>query len=92
MLMARPKMKGPELLLRCLRARPDSSPIFRAAEAGNVSKVRDLLVNGDASLFDVRSDGESILHVCRVYILLINTIIDIASGVLNALDLEGEYS
>ncbi|KAL9117489.1 MAG: hypothetical protein Q9187_005974 [Circinaria calcarea] len=62
MMMACSKMKGPELLLRCLRVRPEESPIFEAVRAGNLSEVKNLLVNGEASIIDVNYRGYSPLH------------------------------
>ena len=68
------KIKGPELLLRCLRVRPRNAPIFQATLEGNLSGVMDLLTNGQASLLDVSPQGNSLLHVCSIIFFTKTTI------------------
>ena len=55
--------KGPELLLRVLRVRPNNAPIFDAMIRNNIDIIRHLLRSGEASVLDVSSSGESPLHV-----------------------------
>ena len=54
---------GPELLLRFPRIRPYNSPIFKVAEKGDISYMKQLLTSGEASLFDTGPLGESLLQV-----------------------------
>lgn len=46
-----------------VRAVPDNSPIFNACRKGNVSVVRYLLSEGEASVRDTDSKGWTPLHV-----------------------------
>jgi hypothetical protein len=46
-----------------IRAVPDDSPIFNACRKGNLSTVRFLLSEGDASVRDTNSKGWTPLHV-----------------------------
>ena len=55
--------KGPELLLRVRRVRPNDAAIFLALENNNLMIVRRLLAAGEASILDVNEDGQSLLHV-----------------------------
>ena len=54
-------LKGPELIIRCPRIRPRDSPIFKAVKVGDVLCVRNLLINGEASVLDADEEGMSVL-------------------------------
>lgn len=58
------KARGPELLLRVRRVRPNDAAIFLALENNNIKVVKKLLAAGEASILDVNEDGQSLLHVC----------------------------
>ena len=55
--------KGPELLLRVRRVRPNNATIFLALENNDLKAVKRLLAAGEASILDVNEDGQSLLHV-----------------------------
>ena len=49
--------------LNTIQRRPNNSKIFRLCRKGDLEGVRQLLQNGDASLYDVDETGCSLLHV-----------------------------
>ena len=53
--------RGPELLLRCVRVRPHSSPSFQAVLQGQIHHLISLLTEGKASVLDVNRFGESLI-------------------------------
>ena len=57
------QQRGPELLLRCLRACSDQSPFFRAIFQGDLDRVKTLLKQREGSALDVNKYGLSPLHV-----------------------------
>jgi hypothetical protein len=57
------KPNDPELQLKSLRIRPDTSKVFLYAEQGDISGVQDLLSKGLASIYDVDSALQSLLSV-----------------------------
>lgn len=54
---------GPELLLRVLQIRPNDARIFACAQHGHLEEAKRLLVDGEASIFDVNSYSCTALHV-----------------------------
>lgn len=60
------KMQRPGLnvQLKAMKIRPNDSEIFVAADGLEISKVRELLDDGRASILDVNEEGESLLTVC----------------------------
>ena len=60
--------RGPELLLRVLRRRPNGTAIFIAVQRGSINQVQNLLEHGEASILDVDELGESLLLVIQVYL------------------------
>ena len=63
--------KGPELILRLLRLRPDTAFIFHCAFNGYYDELKRLLENGEASVVDVNSNNETALTV-RLILLAIS--------------------
>ena len=61
MLQTRPPT--PEPVLRILRIRPNDSEIFKALRNQDISKVRRMIADGNASVRDVNEDGESLITV-----------------------------
>ena len=55
--------KGPELVLRCLRIRPQGSQIFQSVLQGSLYTM-SLIVAGSGSVLDIDEDGRSITTVC----------------------------
>ena len=62
--------KGPELILRVLRSRPNGAFIFVCAAHGYYHELKHLLDNGEASVVDVDEYNQTALNV-RLNILLI---------------------
>jgi hypothetical protein len=50
-----------------------SSKIWKYIEHGSVEKVRDMIASGSASIYDVDTDGESLLHVSFAVVLYHHT-------------------
>ena len=63
--------KGPELILRVLRSRPDDAFVFVCAQNGYHDELRRLLENGEASLLDVHEYNQTALNV-RLNVLVIS--------------------
>ena len=59
------KMRSPgfDVQLKAMRVRPNGSEIFSAATGLDISKVREFLADGRASILDVNEEGESLLTV-----------------------------
>ncbi|MCJ1391225.1 hypothetical protein MMC18_004087 [Xylographa bjoerkii] len=55
--------RGPELLLRVLRVRPNNSKIFTAIKDKNIVVIQRLLSTGEASVLDIDKRGRSLLHL-----------------------------
>ncbi|KAL8952036.1 MAG: hypothetical protein Q9222_002023 [Ikaeria aurantiellina] len=53
---------GPEKLLRMSRIRPGLDEVFIQVQSGNVSRIQQLFVRGDASPLDASDTGWSLLH------------------------------
>ena len=62
--------KGPELILRVLRLRPDNAFVFACAQFGYHDELQRLLENGEASLLDIDRYNQTALHV-RLNVLVI---------------------
>ena len=63
--------KGPELILRLLRLRPNTAFIFICAYNGYYDELKRLLENGEASVVDVSEHNETALSV-RLNLLVIS--------------------
>ena len=57
--------KGPQLLIRCLRVRPQSSVPFQANAQAQWGQVGILIKTGQASALDITENGNSLLLVSR---------------------------
>ena len=62
--------KGPELVLRILRLRPDNAYVFACAHYGYHDELQRLLENGEASLLDIDGYNRTALYV-RLNVLVI---------------------
>lgn len=60
-------LRAPRPLISPARAVPDSALVFKLCEQGNVDAVRLLFERGEASVFDVDSDGWTPLHVSPAF-------------------------
>lgn len=49
---------------------PNDAPIFRNCDQGDIERVRDLISNNLASVWDVDSKGRTTLHVSHIVLLL----------------------
>ncbi|KAJ0418889.1 nucleoside phosphorylase domain-containing protein [Aspergillus carlsbadensis] len=49
--------------LRPVHVIPDDSLVFRFCETGNVDAVREMLIHGEASIYDADTRGWTLLHV-----------------------------
>lgn len=54
--------RGPEKLLRMSRIRPGLDEVFIQVQSGNVGRLRQLFVKGDASPLDASDTGWTLLH------------------------------
>ena len=61
MLQTRPPT--PEPVLRILKIRPNNSEIFKALRSQDISRIRRMIVDGEASVRDVNEEGESLITV-----------------------------
>ncbi len=61
MLQTRPST--PEPVIRILRIRPNNSEIFKAVRRQDISRIRRMIMDGEASVRDVNEDGESLITV-----------------------------
>ena len=64
--------EGPELVLRVLRLRPDTTFVFIYARNGYYNELKRLLENREASVVDVDEFNQTALHV-RLNILVIQS-------------------
>lgn len=55
--------RGWKCSLSSIRAVPDNSLVFRFCQSGNIEAVRELFSRGEASVYDVDSEGQTPLHV-----------------------------
>jgi hypothetical protein len=62
---------GWKYVLSQIRSVPDNSLIFRLCEDGNISATRELLLRGDASVWDTDSSGRQPLYVSISYFFLV---------------------
>lgn len=53
---------GPEKILRMSRVRPDLDEVFIQVQSGNVSRLQQLFMQGDASPLDASDTGWNLLH------------------------------
>ena len=63
--------KGPELILRVLRLRPNNALVFFCAQYGYLDELKRLLENGKASLLDIDGYNRTALHV-RLNVLVLS--------------------
>ena len=56
---------GPQMLIRCQRVLPNSSPIFQATAMAKWGLVESLIKGGKASILDVTDQGISVLSVSK---------------------------
>ena len=54
---------GPELLVRAPFMIPDSSPVMRAVDEGDLQELKSLVAHGKESPYDVDESGMSFLTV-----------------------------
>ncbi|KAK0510246.1 hypothetical protein JMJ35_007640 [Cladonia borealis] len=55
--------KGPELILRVLRLRPDTAFVFVCARHGYYDELKRLLENGEASILDIDERNQTALSI-----------------------------
>ena len=54
--------RGPEKILRMSRIRPGLDEVFLQVQSGNISRLQQLFVKGDASPLDASDTGWTLLH------------------------------